>query len=125
MLRKIIIDGMTPESYDPFRDYTGMIEITLADEIISQAGGWDEYFPECLDRKGKGEHECRVDYELFMKLLTENNDIQIGNPFADTERKRAILKRVGYSHLIVNGGNHVRIEKVSDCAVGHVFRKAY
>jgi len=123
MPKDINIAGMNPVNYDSDRDPTGMIGISLANQIVEQAGGFDKYFPGLIDKSGEKRQSNGIDYRLFMDLFTDNNWIRIDNPLADTEMKREILRRSGYTHLIVNGGKHVPLDEIRDYQISAVFRK--
>jgi hypothetical protein len=67
----------------------------------------------------------RINYEVFGRLLSKHTELQPRNPSAQTELKRSILRRSGYTHLIGRGGERVTIQSALDSRIGQAFGNVF
>lgn len=64
----------------------------------------------------------KMDYEVFGAELARRGTPDSG-VFAQTETKRSILRKAGYTHLYGQGGVRVSIDDASPARIGHAFNE--
>jgi len=123
---RVIIGGMTIDSYDFENDPRGNIGIALADARMRRLGGDFRLLNSPLfqlDAQRKKELEQRRYDALFKLVQGSGIDMRIGR---DTGRKRDFLLRAGYTSLKGNGGVDISIEnEATDMRIDQSFRVYY